>query len=563
MTTTPTLSHFSASQIKLFNRCPRRWYYKYVEKLPTPPPSDALKYGTLIHEQVEAQIQGDDTPTREKAPEPLQLYPHAIPYLQHLWRLYHAGWLLVEKDIHIDTPSGIPIIGRADVVMIGRIVDHKTTSDKKYMLKPDALAQDLQAQIYMYWYHQQNLVELFSLDQNYQQTETSVFVHNYFNKKKHYSTRIEAPIDRASNALYAEEKIFPVTEKMKTACTLEHNNVQLNKSDCWSYGQPCPFFKRCQKGQTKEEALMTSTLERLERIRAKKREATRQPTLEEAVEAYHETGDAPVDKLSHEDKVLFVEYRKDYELSMDKEKVPEPVATQSIVPPDQTPDHAPGEIVDRQGKVVSEFEHYKVSSKLIEALNAAGVDSFEAANALPEKYWQNLITTKGNGIGKGKVETFRALAADKASKKSETEPFKDDQFVQDTKALYEEPNTPETVVEIKEPAKPKKEEKAPKGFSLLINCDFMRVNGYEERIVRLEDVVQRLSRIVQDQQEVPHWSLSPYATGAGHLAALLKEQIADGEFEKKIIVCNSFFPASSALLEVLMPEAHTIVGALR
>ncbi len=560
-----TLSHFSASQIKLFNRCPRRWYYKYIEKLPTPPPSDALKYGTLIHEQVEAQIQGDEAPIREKAPAPLQLYPHAIPYLQHLWRLYHAGWLLVEKDIHIDTPSGVPIIGRADVVMVGRVVDHKTTSDKKYMLKPDALAQDLQAQIYMYWYHQQNIVDLFSLDQNYRQKETSVFVHNYFEKKKHYSTRIEAPIDRASNALYVEEKVFPATEKMKSVCTLEHNNVQTDKSDCWSYGQRCPFYQRCQNGQSKEEALMNGS-QFLANLRAKKAAAIEAAnaggpdTLEKAIAMFEESGENPsLDNLSHDDKLSFVEFRKVFDgAKQDKQDL-----IQSIVPPDQTPDHAPGEIVDKEGKTVSEFEHYKVASKLIEALNAAGVDNFESANALPEKYWQNLITTKGNGIGKGKVETFRALSADKAPKKSETEPFKDDQFVQDTKALYEEPNTPETVVEIKEPAKPKREEEAPKGFSLFINCDFMRVNGYAERIVRLEDVVQQLSRVVQDQQEVPHWSLSPYATGAGHLAALLKEQIADGEFDRKIIVCNSFFPASSALLEVLMPEAHTIVGALK
>ena len=548
-----TLTHFSASQIKLFNRCPRRWYYQYVEKLPTPPPSDALKYGTLIHEQIEEEIQGFDTPTRDDAPEPLRLYPHAMPYIQHLWRLYHAGWLLVEKDIRIDTPCGIPIVGRADIVMVGRIVDHKTTSGRKYMLSPEELAQDLQAQIYMYWYHQQSLTDLFSLDQKYTQREVSVFVHNYFNKKKHYSSRVEAPIDRASNELYIKEKVFPVAEKMKTTCDMEHNNVQTNKSDCWSYGRPCPFYKRCQKGQSKEEALMDPA-KFLADLRAKKSAAVDKmegpSTLKEALELLEQTGESPpLDKLSHGDKKKFVEFRRVSEES----KQAKQELVQSIVPPDQTPDHAPGEIVNKQGKVVSEFEHHKVSAKLIEALHAAGVDSFESANALPEKFWEGLVNTKGNGIGKGKVDAFRTLVTKHSPVKSGSVPFEN---------AHVEPDSVEQAIKGKDPAYPPMKE-APQGFSLFINCDFMRTNGYADRIIRLEDVVQRLSEVVQEQQEVPHWSLSPYATGAGHLAALLKELIADGEFEKKIIVANSFYPASSALLEVLMPEAHTIVGALR
>jgi len=570
-----SISHVSASQIKLYTRCPRRWYYQYIEKLPTPPPSKALAYGSLIHEQIEGQIQGSNTPDRDLIAEPLHLYKQAIPYLQHLWRLYHAGWLLVEEEIRIETPSGVPIIGRADVVSVGRVVDHKTTSDKKYILKPEELAQDLQANVYVYWYHQQHLQKLFGLDEDYKQKETTVFVHHYLNKKDSRASRVETPMPRAENKKYVEEKVFPTVQKIVDAACLDHSNVLFNKKDCWSYGQRCPFFDRCQKGQSKEEALrMNESLrEKLNRIKKQNAEAAAQTkTLEGVVEHYDSTGETVgLNDLSHDDKLVFSQYRKDKEQAdADSRELAEIAA---ISPPDQAEDHLPGQYLDGNGNPISEFEHYKVSSKLIKALHAAGVASFKSASALPDKYFNNLVLTRGNGIGKGKVDAFRALVADKVPKKSEVDPFKDDEFVQLTKDLYEEPAQPETVVEIKEPVKPKpkrevkrkpkKEEKAPKGFSLFINCDFMRTNGYEDRVIRLENVVQILSQVVQDEQDVPHWSLSPYATGAGHLAALLKEQIADGTFDRKIIIANSFFPASSALLEVLMPEAHTIVGALK
>ena len=553
-----SISHFSASQIKLYQRCPRRWYYQYIEKLPTPPPSEALAYGSLIHEQIEGQIQGPEPPNQDLINEPLKLYKHAIAYLNHLWRLYHAGWALVEKDIHIDTPSGIPIVGRADVVSIGRIIDHKTTSNKKYILTPEKLAQDLQANIYVYWYHQQDMQKLFNLKSAYEQKETTHFVHHYFNKKTNYASRVETPMPVKANEQFMQEKVFPATKKMCETASMDHNIVLFNEKDCWSYGQRCPFFDRCRNGQTKQEALMSAT-DILARIRAKKEAEAAQAaakaaakTLEEVVEHFEDTGEViGLDTLSHDDKMVFLAYRKERDESEQASKELAEIA--AIIPPDQAPDHLPGELVNKKGDVVSEFEHYKVAQKLITELASANIHSFEEASAMPNKYWESLVAKRGNGIGQGKVDSFLALVEKHAPQKSEEvpfqnkDPYKDDKIVQDTKSLYEEPN--------------KKEKRS--GFSLFINCDFVRMNGYAERIVRLEDVVQQLSRVVQDQQEVPHWSLSPYATGAGHLAALLKEQIADGEFEKKIIVANSFFPASSALLEVLMPEAHTIVGALR
>lgn len=548
-----SISHFSASQIKLYQRCPRRWYYKYIEKLPTPPPSEALAYGTLIHEQVEGQIQGPEPPNRDLIGEPLKLYKHAIPYLNHLWRLYHAGWALVEKDIHIDTPSGVPIVGRADVVSIGRVIDHKTTSNAKYILKPEELAQDLQANIYVYWYHQQDLQELFNLEMPYTQKETTHFVHHYFNKKTNYASRVETPIPVKFNEQYMEEKVFPTTQKMCETASMDHNIVLFNEKDCWSYGQRCPFFDRCRNGQSKQEALMSAT-DILARIRAKKEAEAAQAaakaaakTLEEVVEHFENTGEVVgLDTLSHDDKMVFLAYRKEREESQQASKELAEIA--AIIPPDQAPDHAPGQLVDKKGNVVSEFEHYKVAQKLIDELAKANIFSLAEASAMPQKYWDSLVAKRGNGIGQGKVDSFLALVADHVPEKSAEVPFKNAE-----------------VEEVVEAPAPKKQppKSGGQGFSLFVNCDFMRTNGYMERIVRLEDIVKELGKAVEDSYEVPHWSLVKYKDGLHMMVGLLVKDLQEKKYDGKIIVANSFLPASNDLLEVLLPEAHTIVGALR
>ena len=47
-----TLQHLSASSVKTYQMCPRKWRYRYVDRLPEPP-SAAMARGTLVHETVE------------------------------------------------------------------------------------------------------------------------------------------------------------------------------------------------------------------------------------------------------------------------------------------------------------------------------------------------------------------------------------------------------------------------------------------------------------------------------------------------------------------------------
>ena len=54
----PAVKHFSASAAKTYLLCPRKWHYKYVERLPDPAGPAAVR-GTMVHEAVESYWRGE------------------------------------------------------------------------------------------------------------------------------------------------------------------------------------------------------------------------------------------------------------------------------------------------------------------------------------------------------------------------------------------------------------------------------------------------------------------------------------------------------------------------
>lgn len=56
---TSMISSWSMSRLDVYESCPYRAYLQYVEKIPQPPPSDAMARGTRIHEAAEAYVTRD------------------------------------------------------------------------------------------------------------------------------------------------------------------------------------------------------------------------------------------------------------------------------------------------------------------------------------------------------------------------------------------------------------------------------------------------------------------------------------------------------------------------
>ena len=136
------ISHVSATSIKLFRSCLRRWYERYIlgKREPT---SKAMTRGNEVHRQLEQYLLHGEMP--DDSPEGLI----AQAGLEHLPAPPYQVELSLEHLPIEGTPA--PFKGFIDMYITGdtpEILDHKTTSNFKYALTAEQLAVDPQLIIY-------------------------------------------------------------------------------------------------------------------------------------------------------------------------------------------------------------------------------------------------------------------------------------------------------------------------------------------------------------------------------------------------------------------------------
>jgi hypothetical protein len=104
-------------------------------------------------------------------------------------------------------------------------------------------------------------------------------------------------------------------------------------------------------------------------------------------------------------------------------------------------------------------------------------------------------------------------------------------------------------------------------FALTLYIDCAPEKGRDKDYILLEDYIQPLLPQVvdaynrgckRDDEKVPFYSLIPYARGPGFVAALVMSAPPVG-----VIVANTRFPATNAILEVLIPMADVVVRGVR
>ena len=174
----------SASQITTKRRCPRQWWFEKVRRLPTP----VIKggpFGSVLHAVCERYLLADDC-GRGPGGSPMDLYPVGweISYDKYtkkeegrlnpteqetvkvlISKAIEEGVLerlpqrQIEKEFNFvvnkpEIPSGgnctVSIVGFIDVLMPGKVQDHKTSKSTKYWLSKAKLRTDCQTQIYAY-----------------------------------------------------------------------------------------------------------------------------------------------------------------------------------------------------------------------------------------------------------------------------------------------------------------------------------------------------------------------------------------------------------------------------
>jgi RecB family exonuclease len=129
--------HASASQITTWRSCHLKWWWQTIGGFRAET-TKAQQQGQEIHAQIETYLKGGPVPEN----------PIAVSGLIHLPSPHEINVEGVEYGFALESSDApVPIVGFIDLLDSPRrrIIDHKTTSDFKYMKTPDVLMQDLAA----------------------------------------------------------------------------------------------------------------------------------------------------------------------------------------------------------------------------------------------------------------------------------------------------------------------------------------------------------------------------------------------------------------------------------
>ena len=133
----------SVSQIKLFERCARAYWYEYGEPKRKSPSTKAAAFGTEVHNVLEGYLKGEEIPETRAGRVASAGLKHLRP----------ADELEIEANILIPVgDTGARILCRVDMLGTGDpyIGDHKTTSDFRWCRSVHEIGNDLQLLTYAY-----------------------------------------------------------------------------------------------------------------------------------------------------------------------------------------------------------------------------------------------------------------------------------------------------------------------------------------------------------------------------------------------------------------------------
>jgi len=142
-----SLHHVSASQVDLFRRCPRLWFYERVLDKRRPA-SPAMLGGKEIHTKIETWVQTGELPAADD--------PHFGLVVGASQIIVRHPRLRVELEFKIETYKGGPDwVGFIDLfdpdAVPVKITDHKTISDLRYIKTPEEIRTNVQMISYAKW----------------------------------------------------------------------------------------------------------------------------------------------------------------------------------------------------------------------------------------------------------------------------------------------------------------------------------------------------------------------------------------------------------------------------
>ena len=538
-----TLRSVSATQIKQHRSCALQWYLQRVEGWQMPQ-SASQALGEAIHKQVEDYLLEGTAPTLPSVENAMKkgfVPPTGGAYLVEEPKDYGMRMLC----------AGVPVKGRIDLLIppvygehILRVVDWKSASSFRYVPEPDVLTRDVQGILYLKYAFE-----------NYPFATTGQFRHVYLLTKGTGSKKVDAEVVDRSFVDGQWAHIEQTVEEIKATATRSLPVVaqtQANLSHCSAYGG-CSFRDRCpaaSKGLIEsmfeadastgagagvtEGIDMTTLAEKL-----KARKAATMTVAEPSAPVLSETASVPATSSSTVVDIPVV-----------VEPVVEPVVA-SIIPPD-----APnGDLVPEKAEgIMATLARRRVAKAKVQLVEPVVIlpekDRFLAIAEAAGLVSEPVVVTLSPAELRENLRQSGALNVDSAKFGDEPVRQPDPDVVAASNAIREK-----WIAE---------GEKRP--LSLYIDCypekaEFDSLRALEDEIAaRTPSLLEHLRKT--SPKDVPEGAMDLgevlFGRGYSTLAASFALKPISGPY-----TVSTLGPASSKLLEVLLPKATFVVRGRR
>lgn len=224
------IPHVSASQIKTFRDCPRKWYLQKVVKLPSPSTA-ATELGGQVHAELEAWLRDGKEFSATLAGEIAKSGAHLVPTDRHV----EIELSLAERIPISDSP--VKVVGFIDALYPyepAMILDHKTSSNKRYTKTARELAHDVQLTLYAKAYldHAPDVDEV---------TLTHVY---YGTRGAPWSKRVDAQVTRDHVETQWAQIRATIEEMIEVSHAQSAADAPPSYDSCDKYGG-CPYAGEC------------------------------------------------------------------------------------------------------------------------------------------------------------------------------------------------------------------------------------------------------------------------------------------------------------------------------